>query len=79
VQVGEVVGREPIQLLSRSSLNSIVGGSEPPASLVEVRESSGFDWGDALVGALVTLALALMAFGSARLIAQRRSTVESQA
>jgi hypothetical protein len=62
-----------------SSLASVVGPGQAPTPSVEVSESSGFDWGDALVGALVTMALALMAFGSARLIAHRRSTVESQA
>jgi hypothetical protein len=62
------------------TVNSVVGDNEPPTSLVQVRESSGFDWGDALIGALVALALTLMAFGAARLIAQqRRTTAESQA
>jgi hypothetical protein len=62
------------------TVNAVVGDNEPPTSLVEVRESSGFDWGDALIGASATLVLMLMAFGAARLISQqRRSTAESQA
>ena len=62
------------------SLTSVVGDNEPPTSLVSVREASGFDWGDAGIGALVAAALAMAAFIGARLIGQfRRPTAESRA
>jgi hypothetical protein len=61
-------------------VNAVIGDTEPPTSLVEVREPSGFDWGDALIGASATLVLTLMAFGAARLVTRRRhATVESTA
>jgi hypothetical protein len=62
------------------TVNSVIGDTEPPTSLVEVRELSGFDWGDALIGASATLVLVLMAFGAARLVTRRRhATVGSTA
>jgi hypothetical protein len=77
------VGEQPSSLASRpdrySSPNALVGDQPAPTSLVEVRESSsGFDWGDALIGALVGTALMLVASGAARLVSQsRRRTVEA--
>lgn len=79
------VADPPTTLASRpdgySTPNALVGDQPaPPSSLVEVSEPSGFDWGDALVGALAGMALALLAFGAARLTGQSRSrTVESSA
>ena len=78
------VSDQPSSLVSRgdaySSPNALVGAEPTPTSLVEIRESSGFDWGDALVGALVGTALMLLALGGARLVGQSRSrTAESSA
>jgi hypothetical protein len=78
------VSERPSSLVSRpdgySSPNALIGDQPTPTSLVEVRESSGFDWGDALFGALVGTALMLLAFGGARLVSHsRRRTVESSA
>ena len=62
------------------SLTSVVGDNEPPTSLVSVRETTGFDWGDAGIGALVAAALAMTAFIGTRLVGQsRRRTAESSA
>jgi hypothetical protein len=76
------VSNQPSSLVSRgdgySSPNALVGAEPTPTSLVEVRESSGFDWGDALIGALVSLGLMLLAFGAARIVSRsRRTTVEA--
>jgi hypothetical protein len=78
------VNDEPSSLISSgagySSLNALVGADPTPSSFVEVRQSSGFDWTDALIGALVGTALMLVAFGGARLVGQaRRRTMESRA
>jgi hypothetical protein len=75
---------QPSSLVSRgdaySSPNALVGAEPTPTSFVEVRESGGFDWGDALIGALVASGLMLMALASARTIAHhRRATAESRA
>jgi hypothetical protein len=64
---------------SYRTVSSVVGDNQPPTTLVEVRESSGFDWGDSLIGALVAVGLMLMAFGAARLLSQQRRTAESRA
>jgi hypothetical protein len=62
------------------TVSSVVGDEQPPSTLVEVRESSGFDWGDSLIGALVAIALMLMAGVAARLLSQqRRTAAESRA
>jgi hypothetical protein len=62
------------------TVSSVVGDQRPPSTLVEVRESSGFDWGDSLIGALVAVALMLMAGAAARLLSQQRRTAsESRA
>ena len=63
-----------------SSPAALVGAEPTPTSLVEVRESNGFDWGDALIGALVATGLTLSALGGARLVGQsRRRPAESSA
>jgi hypothetical protein len=46
--------------------------TEPPAPIVAVTESTGFDWGDAGIGAAGTLALFSIAAGSALLLMGRR-------
>jgi len=62
------------------TVSSVVGDQQPPSTLVEVRESSGFDWGDSLIGALVAIALMLMGGVAARLLSQqRRTAAESRA
>jgi hypothetical protein len=78
------VGETPAALVSRhdgySSPNALVGAEPTPASSVEIRQADGFDWGDALIGALVAIAMMLLALGGARVVGQaRRRTVESSA
>jgi hypothetical protein len=63
-----------------SSLSALVGDAPASTPTIEVTESSGFDWGDALIGALAGISLIVLAFGGARLASQaRRGTVESSA
>jgi hypothetical protein len=63
-----------------SSLSALVGDAPASTPTIEVTESSGFDWGDALLGALAGISLIVLAFGGARLASQaRRGTVESSA
>ena len=56
------------------SLNSIVGpvGTAPERAASVVRESSGFDWGDALVGAAAALGLAMISLATVRTLRRRR-------
>jgi hypothetical protein len=66
------------------SLSAIVGaGGAPqqsPPPVVEGPESDGFDWFDALVGALIAVSLTLMTLATARTVARhRRATAESRA
>ena len=78
--VGDQPSSQVIRADRYSSPNALVGAQPTPTSLVEVRESSGFDWGDAMIGALVGTALMLLAFGGARLIGRSgRRTAESSA
>lgn len=68
---------QPAQPKPHSSVNSITGGSATdvspqPSRLVDVREDGGFDWGDALVGALVASGLLGLAFVAARSVARHR-------
>jgi hypothetical protein len=78
--VGDQPSSQVIRADRYSSPNALVGADPTPTSLVEVRESSGFDWGDAMIGALVGTALMLVAIGGARLVEQsRRRTAESSA
>ena len=55
--VGDQPSSQVIRADRYSSPNALVGADPTPTSLVEVRESSGFDWGDAMIGALVGTAL----------------------
>ena len=77
------VSDQPSSLVSRphgySSPNALVGDQRTPTSPVEVSASSGFDWGDALIGALAGTALMLLAFGAACLIGRsgRRTAATS--
>jgi hypothetical protein len=66
------------------SLNSIVAADglpqQSPLSVVGVREGDGFDWFDALIGALIASGLMLMTLAAARTVARhRRATAESRA
>jgi hypothetical protein len=66
------------------SLTAIVGSGglpqQSPPSVVEVGDGDGFDWFDALVGALIASGLTLMTLAAARAIARhRRGTAESRA
>jgi hypothetical protein len=66
------------------SLNAIVGADgqpvQSPPPVVEVREGDGFDWFDALIGALIASGLTLMTLAAARTVARhRRATAESRA
>jgi hypothetical protein len=60
-----------------SSLTSITGdpaagGSTQPSPSIDVRNDGGFDWGDALIGALVASGLLGLAFVAARSVARHR-------
>ena len=66
------------------SLNAVVGPDglpqQSPPPVVEVREVDGFDWFDALIGALIASGLTLMTLAAARSVARhRRATAESRA
>jgi hypothetical protein len=66
------------------SLNATVGADGLPQQLpppvVEVRDGDGFDWFDALIGALIASGLTLMTLTAARSVARhRRATAESRA
>jgi hypothetical protein len=67
-----------------SSLNATVGANglpqQSPTAVVTATGGDGFDWSDALVGALTAFGLALMTLAAARLIARhRRATVAGRA
>jgi hypothetical protein len=60
-----------------SSVTSITGdpaagGSTQPSPSIDVRNDGGFDWGDALIGALVASALLGLSFVGARSVARHR-------
>ena len=64
------------------SLNGILGegGVTQAVPTPSVANGDGFDWTDALIGALISSAVLLMAFLAARSVARRRaSTAESRA
>ena len=71
----------PIESSDYRSLNSIVGAeTAPPDATTVVTQSSGFEWDDALVGALG--ALGLVSISMVTVLAMRRHhrlTVESRA
>jgi hypothetical protein len=62
-----------------SSLNSITGPSEstPVPTTTVVHEQSGFDWGDAFVGAVGALLLALVSVATVHTLRRRGATLES--
>jgi hypothetical protein len=63
-------------------LNGILGedGVTQPVPTASVADGDGFDWTDALIGALISSAVLLMAFLMARSVTRRRtSTAESRA
>ena len=63
-------------------LNGILGedGVTQAVPTASVATGDGFDWTDALIGALISFAVLLMAFLAARSVARRRaSTAESRA
>jgi hypothetical protein len=74
---------QPGQASGFRSLNSITSGSGTEATpqllpSVQAPEESGFDWGDALIGALVASGLLSLAFVAARSVARhRRAAAES--
>jgi hypothetical protein len=83
---GDSGKQQSLQPGGYSSVNAITGsGSDQsphslPSPSVEVREESGFDWGDALIGALVASGLLAFAFVGARSVARhRRATAEPRA
>ena len=63
-------------------LNGILGENGVPQAvpIASVADGDGFDWTDALIGALISSAVLLMAFLTARSVTRRRtSTAESRA
>ncbi len=54
------------------TVNSLVGSVEPVATPAAESAEGGFDWGDALIGALVATGLVLLAGGTARFVARSR-------
>jgi hypothetical protein len=83
-----VLHSEPAQGVASSnpsnevrSVNAAVGGygSPEPLPVADLREGDGFDWFDALIGALIATGLMLMALVAARTAARhRRATAESR-
>ena len=68
---------QPAQPNLHSTVNSITGGSATdvspqPSRFADVREDGGFDWGDAMIGALVASGLLGLAFVAARSVARHR-------
>jgi hypothetical protein len=50
----------------------LTSGGQPPPTLVQVTAPSGFDWGDAGIGAAAGLAISLIAVGGALTVFRRR-------
>jgi len=62
------------------TVNSLVGAIEPLAVPPAEVTASGFDWGDALIGALAAVALVFLAGAAARFVGRsRHSSAESHA
>ena len=53
--------------------NSFTATSPPATQIVRVTTPSGFDWGDAGIGAAGGLALSILGLGAALTITQRRA------
>ena len=51
--------------LSAALVSFIAQERAVPVRVVEVRTDTGFDWGDAAIGAAAVLAIAAIAYGSA--------------
>jgi hypothetical protein len=66
----------PAELTKDYSKNGATGNFAPPetpsVNVVPIGDESGFDWGDAAIGAGVTLALALLALAATTVIRRRR-------
>jgi hypothetical protein len=66
----------PSGLAKDYSKNSATGDYAPAepgsAQVLTVTDEGGFDWGDATIGAGVTLALALVALGATTVVRRRR-------
>jgi hypothetical protein len=87
--LGAVLATEPERPVQSSgssgyrSANAIVGADGLPqrsSPVVEVREGDGFDWFDALIGALIASGLTLITLVAGRTVARhRRATAESRA
>jgi hypothetical protein len=72
---------QPVAASGFRSVNSIVGTQPVPEQTTSVvRESSGFDWGDASIGAMVALFLVLISVVTVRELRRHgRVVVESRA
>jgi hypothetical protein len=60
-----------------SSLTAITGDRSPqpvPSPSIEAQDEGGFDWGDALIGALVASGLLGLTFAAASSVARHRRT-----
>jgi hypothetical protein len=77
------LGASELSATVGSSPNAILGAHgvpEPAPQLVEVGDDDGFNWSDALIGALIGSTLIVMTLAAARLVARhRRTTAESRA
>jgi hypothetical protein len=66
----------PAELTKDYSKNGATGDFTPPetpsVNVVPIGDDGGFDWGDAAIGAGVTLALALLALAATTVIRRRR-------
>jgi|Tabmets5t2r1_1033131.scaffolds.fasta_scaffold00183_8 hypothetical protein len=66
----------PAGLAKDYSKNSATGDYAPAkpgsAQVLTVADDGGFDWGDATIGAVVTLALGLVALGATTVVRRRR-------
>jgi hypothetical protein len=66
----------PSGLAKDYSKNSATGDFAPAkpgsAQVLTVADNGGFDWGDATIGAVVTLALAIVALGATKVARRRR-------
>jgi len=71
----------PIESAGYQSVNSITGAEPaPPEAATVVSQSSGFEWDDALVGALGALGLMIISLVTVRAMRRHhRPTVESRA
>lgn len=59
------------EFAARSAASGSGTGSPPPVQIVKVSQPSGFDWGDAGIGAAVGLTLSMIGLGGALALSQR--------